>query len=559
MIRPFTATIAVFFVLVAGDLRAQTTVYTSTPASVPAAPKDAAPTLIVAISVDQFSADLFAEYRGEFTGGLKRLQRGAVFPSGYQSHSATETCPGHATILTGIRPGRAGIIANDWIDLSVEREDKTVYCAEDETVAGSTSSKYTVSDKHLKVPTLGERMKAANPAARVVSVAGKDRAAVMLGGHNVDELWWWSGKAFESYSGRKKPAAVERANAAAASEIAAGNKAMAMPDFCATHSRTVSLGGGKTVGNGRFERAGGDVRGWRASPSFDRATLTLAGDLAVEMQLGKGGVTDVLAIGASATDYIGHSFGTSGSEMCLQLLELDKALESLLTRLDNTAVNYVVVLTADHGGHDLPERLRELAMPGAARITPNMAPEQIGAAIAKQLKLKVQPLHGGNSGDIWIDASLNRSRRAKVSNMAQAAYRSHPMVAAVFSNAQIAAARIPQTPPETWTTLERVRASFDPEKSGDFFVALKPHVTPIPDGTKGYVATHGSVWDYDRRVPILFWHKDMARFEQPLSVENVDIAPTLAAIIGLPVATGAFDGRCLDLEAGAGSTCDVSP
>src|SRR5687768_17044015 len=75
------------------------------------------PKLIVAIAVDQFSADLFAEYRAHFTGGLKRLGSGVVFPSGYQSHAATETCPGHATILTGARPARSGVIGNDWYDL----------------------------------------------------------------------------------------------------------------------------------------------------------------------------------------------------------------------------------------------------------------------------------------------------------------------------------------------------------------------------------------------------------------------------------------------------------
>jgi len=99
---------------------------TATPA--PATP----PKLIVAISVDQFSADLFSEYRQYYTGGLKRLtSEGAVFPRGYQSHAATETCPGHSTILTGSRPSRTGIIANNWFDLSTKREDKNVYCAED--------------------------------------------------------------------------------------------------------------------------------------------------------------------------------------------------------------------------------------------------------------------------------------------------------------------------------------------------------------------------------------------------------------------------------------------
>ena len=76
---------------------------------------------------------------------------------------------------------------------------------------------------------------------------------------------------------------------------------------------------------------------------------------------------------------------------------------------------------------------------------------------------------------------------------------------------------------------------------------------PVPGA--GYVATHGSPWDYDRRVPILFWRKGMTTFEQPYSVETVDIAPTLAAWVGLKMPPGTMDGRCLDLDAGPGDTC----
>src|SRR6266576_4229270 len=76
----------------------------------------APPKLLVVISVDQFSADLFDEYRPQFTGGFVRLASGTVFRNGYQSHAATETCPGHSTILTGDHPARTGIIANDWGD-----------------------------------------------------------------------------------------------------------------------------------------------------------------------------------------------------------------------------------------------------------------------------------------------------------------------------------------------------------------------------------------------------------------------------------------------------------
>ena len=133
-----------------------------------------------------------------------------VFPSGYQSHAATETCPGHSTIMTGVHSGRAGIIANNWIDLSIKRDDKTVYCAEDERIEGTsfgditaaTQGDYVASSWHLLVPTLGERLKKVSPKSRNVAVAGKDRSALMMGGKDVDEIYWWKGNGFTTLVGR---------------------------------------------------------------------------------------------------------------------------------------------------------------------------------------------------------------------------------------------------------------------------------------------------------------------------------------------------------------------
>ena len=102
---------------------------------------------------------------------------------------------------------------------------------------------------------------------------------------------------------------------------------------------------------------------------------------------------------------------------------------------------------------------------------------------------------------------------------------------------------------------DRVRASFDPARSGDVVGLLDRAIVPIAVPGKGYAATHGSVWDYDRRVPLLFWRKGLAPFEQSAPVETVDIAPSLFAMLKLKVPDGAFDGRCLDLDAGAGNTC----
>jgi arylsulfatase A-like enzyme len=79
-------------------------------------------------------------------------------------------------------------------------------------------------------------------------------------------------------------------------------------------------------------------------------------------------------------------------------------------------------------------------------------------------------------------------------------------------------------------------------------VVLKPHIQPIAD-TSRYVATHGSPWDYDRRVPIVFWRRGLPPSTRRDAVETVDIMPTLAAMIGLPLVSGSVDGKCLEAVA----------
>ncbi|HEY0043583.1 MAG TPA: alkaline phosphatase family protein, partial [Allosphingosinicella sp.] len=204
------------------------------------------PKLIVAISVDQFSADLFQQYRQHFDGGLQRLSDGVVFPNGYQGHNATETCPGHSTILTGSRPARTGIIANNWFNPSAMREDKGVYCSEDPRVPGSSSKggQYTVSSYHLRVPALGDHMKRADPASRVAVVSGKDRAAIMMGGYAPDQRWWWGGKDFTSDPARPPAGAGALVNATIADALSRPREALALPALCEARARAIAVGGG---------------------------------------------------------------------------------------------------------------------------------------------------------------------------------------------------------------------------------------------------------------------------------------------------------------------------
>ena len=506
-----------------------------------------APKLIVALSIDQFSADLYDEYRPQLQGGIARLSGGTVFRNGYQSHNATETCPGHSTIMTGARPARTGIIANYWFDLSQQRSDKGIYCSEDERVAGGSTTSYTVSPYHLRVPTLGDLLKQAQPGSRNVAVAGKDRSAVMMSGHDADQRWYWDGKTFVTdLKGVAMPRSVTAARTAVGNAIGQGRPALELPPFCQGKSQAIPLeGGGAPVGAHSFARKAGDLRNFVRSPEFDGATLALAASLIGEMQLGRGASTDVISISLAGTDYIGHTYGTEGAETCLQLFSLDRDLGDFFRLLDGSGIDYLVVLTADHGGQDVPERRRLHGVPGAARVDAKLTAKDVGAAVGAQLGLKGPVLYGeGSFGDMYVDRSLSPADQRRAKAAAVAAFKAHPQVETVFTREELSAARSPTSPPDQWTLTDKAKASFDAERSGDFVVLLKRDIQPVAV-TTSYVATHGSPWDYDRRVPILFWRKGTSQAIRNDSIETVDIMPTLAAAIGLPVDQKSIDGKCL--------------
>ena len=506
-----------------------------------------APKLIVALTIDQLSAELYDQYRPLLLGGIGRLSQGTVFRNGYQSHNATETCPGHSTIMTGSRPSRTGIIANYWFDLSQGRSDKAVYCSEDERVAGSSSTAYTVSPYHLRVPTLGDLLKNVQAGSRNVAVAGKDRSAVMMSGRAADQRWYWDGKTFVTdMKGSAMPRSVAAGKQAVANAVAQDRPALELPIACQTRAKAIPLeGGGAPVGTNRFARKGGDLRNFRASPEFDGATLALAASLIEEMQLGRGSSTDIISIGLAGTDIIGHTYGTEGAEMCLQLFSLDRDLGDFFRLLDSKGIDYMVVLTADHGGQDIPERRRLQGVPGAARVDPKLSAKEVGAAVGARLGLKGPVLYGeGSFGDMYVDLALSPGDQARAKAAAVAAFKAHPQVETVFTREQLAAAPSPASPPNEWSLIDKARASFDAERSGDFVVLLKRDVQPVPV-TTSYVATHGSPWDYDRRVPILFWRRGMARSDRNDSIETADIMPTLAASIGLGIDQISIDGECL--------------
>lgn len=520
------------------------------------------PPLVVVISVDQFSLDLFDQYRATYTAGLKRLSDGLVF-TGYQSHGATETCPGHSTLLTGDHPSRTGIVANNWYD---RESGSNVYCVTKLGVADPLAK----TSEQLRVDTLGDWLTHARPGSRSFAVSGKDRAAIMMAGHHPTGVFWWDdGIGFNTseYAGpadAKARAPAEAFDKALLASWRSGPPALwpsAIPERCKALQKPFTIG--KVAYSGEIPPAlskdsetGPDwlntaafANELRVSPELDTLTLRFAEDLLDTYGLGRGSAPDLLAISLSATDYIGHRYGSGGPEMCVQMATLDQSLGAFFARLDKLGAPYVVLLTADHGGVDIPERLG----PPARRIDSVKILGELTAYLRQTQNITYDPFLGDDPRQLILGLAPDDDRRRPEITAAVIDWlRKRPEVAQVFPAAEVAAAVPPKGKPvEQLTLAERLNESYVPARNGDIIVVWAEGSTPyVPRAAGDTAAGHGSPWDYDRRVPILVWWPGVTQTNAPASMETVDIAPTLAPLLGV-TAPADLDGRCVEI----GQTC----
>ncbi|WP_201722854.1 alkaline phosphatase family protein [Caulobacter sp. BP25] len=523
------------------------------------------PKLVVVISVDQLSANLYAQHRPEFVGGLATLSQGVVYPNGYQSHAFTETCPGHSTLLTGKHPNKTGISANDWYDRAT---GKTVYCLADPTVTLADDPKgRAVSPANMIATTYGDWLKAVSPASRVFGVSGKDRGAITMTGHKADgQFWYQPGFGFttwvapgQSAQERLKPVAAFNAKLSADLKAHPFTWDYAKPSAkrCKTLEATYETGGRQWRAALPIPAATSEAdkqRDLYASPYTDQVTLELAQRLRETYGLGDGPQVDVLAISLSATDFIGHRYGTRGPEMCDQVARLDERLGLFLKSLDKVKGGVLVVLTADHGGADFAERLHDEGY-GTERVIGRPWVAKLNAQLRAELGLSWDPLIAdGGIDQIYVVGPDRKTPsladRARITAAALPLINRDPDVSQAFdSNAIFTMESAPaDASAEELSIAERMRRSAYPGRVGDILIAFKPNRIPATAGAT-YVSTHGSPWDYDRRVPILFWWKGAAPHERVLPLDTVDIAPTVAAVTGIK-APADIDGVCRPLTYG---------
>ncbi len=524
------------------------------------------PKLVVVISVDQLGSNLFNEWRPRFKSGLKTLSReGLVYANGWQSHAGTETCPGHSTMLTGKHPNKTGIPSNDWLDPVT---GKTVYCLADpgvtlaDTVKGGNGP---VSPKQLQASTLGDWLKDKSPASRVYGIAGKDRGAIAMAGHKADGIFWWQDDfGFTTWVEPGQTAEARLADVAGLNAELKARFMVAPPSWGYTNDQCRAL-------EADFTSAG---VAWRSqlppagrfrfdyTPFLDEVTADGALRLIADKKLGAGPATDLLAVSFSATDRIGHMYGVQGPEMCDQLYRLDVAIGRLLEGLKAVPGGVVVVVTADHGGADFTERLNAHGYPEVRRLDFTIL-KRLNDPLRAQFKLEADPISFDSSGLYIVGKDrirLPQPLRGKVAKAAVALLAREPDVQAAWTLEDVLAAPppAPGTPPEAFTLLERATLSAVSGRSPDVVVALKPGVFPLSGRPGGAISTHGSPWDYDRRVPILVWWPGAPSQERFLSIETTDIGPTLAHLVGVTPPAD-IDGRCLDLGGFAVDACAKPP
>ena len=531
---------------------------TSRPVSPTLKPVPAHPKLIVVIVVDQMRADYVDKFQSQWNSGLKRLiQQGAIFREAAYPYAATETCVGHATISTGALPATSGIVANAWWDRDTQ---KMVTCTADPNAKNSgyagTTTKGGDSSWRLNVPTFTDELRFQSGAAtRVVTFSLKARSAIMLGGHKADAATWADGGGLvTSNAFGTLPFIEDFAKAHPIKEDYGKTWTLSLPESSYKYDEkttgAVAPGGwdlsfphplrGKGANNDPDEAF---YSQWATSPYAD-AYLTKVAEYAIDqLGLGKSGGIDYLGIAYSSPDYVGHAFGPRSWEIQDTYVRLDKDLGELFAHLDAKVGtgNYVVALSADHGVVPVPEDMQKSGANAGVLHMPDV--QQKIEDTLRTFNYTSPAVAQIASTDLYFTTGTYDKLKTDPAAMKAVldAIRNVPGVADVYRGEELA------DRPATRSLIRAAEsASYFPGRSGDLLIVPKPYwlATSGPaDKPRDYGTGHGTPYYYDQHVPIIFMGWGIERGEYFGAVTPADIAPTLASLCGITLAT--HDGRIL--------------
>ena len=506
------------------------------------------PKLLVFLAVDGLPQRQLMALRDQLApdGFARFLDRGTWFANAHYGHAFTVTAAGHAVMLSGAYPSRTGIIGNEWRNPDT---GKPVYNTEDLAatyIDHATNAFDGTSPRNLKVQTVGDVLRAARPASKVIAISGKDRGAILPAGKSgIAYMYMAASGSFASttYYMAQHPAWVNSYQSGKPADryfktewqplLPEAAYARSLPD---NQPWFGPAGGALPM---RMAATTDDAPGPMyytrliRSPFGDALTLDFARAAIAGEQLGQRNATDILAVSLSSHDYINHAYSAESRLSHDHLLQLDRLLEQFFLALDKTLGkdNYVAMLTADHGFMPAPEATSAQGLP-AGRLSSTQLLGRINAGLEKQWGEGKWAI-GFSGSSLLLDKKLMAAKNVEAADVAEQARTlllAEPAIAAAYTRREFVENKL-SNQAERSLLFNALRQSWHPDVSGDVQYALKPNWM-FTSSTS--VTTHGSPYDYDTHVPLLVygprWYTT-GRIDA--RVEITGIAPTLAQLLGI--------------------------
>lgn len=509
------------------------------------------PKLVVGIVIDQMRSDYLYRYYDRYgKGGFRRmLTHGAVCENNMMVHLPSYTAVGHSMLYTGTTPSINGIAGNDFVD---QKTGRSLYCTADSLVksVGSTSSAGRMSPRNLLASTITDELRlATNFRAKVISVSLKDRASILPAGHCPTGAFWFdaSNGSFitSTYYSTTLPDWLLRFNREDnARKLLTGTWNTLYPIETYVQSTVDDspyerpyLSGQRPVFpyllDSLFARKGYEIV--KSLPAGNTLTTEVGIAALKGEQLGCGDQTDFLAISYSSPDYIGHQFGPNAIETEDSYLRLDQDLARLFDALDNQVGkgNYLVFLTADHGGANNIEFLKDHGFP-----TDNFNVHEIEKALKEGVKAKfgVDGLLRGISN---YSVNINYEK-VKETNIDLSALKCE-IVALAEQQDGIAYAidmKLIMTLPLPAVIREKAVNGYNRAHTGEVLLIPQPGWYETSGSAKVTGTTHGTWHPYDAHIPLLFMGWGIQPGHLYREVHAIDLAPTLAALLHIQMPNG---------------------
>jgi hypothetical protein len=490
----------------------------------------------VLIAVDQLRGDYIPRWSTQLPGGLGRFWReGAFFAEGRQDHAVTETAPGHSTMLSGRFPAHTNIITNE---LGVLDPASPLLELKDAGLGASP--------RRFRGTALYDWMRAADPASRVLSVSRKDRGAILPVGRFKGDVFWYAGGIFTTstwYRSDTLPGWVREWNATEPVKKVAGwtwNLLLKDPAAYPEPDSVAQENGGRDVAFPHQLTTNTDAAAIVLPnyPVMDSLTLAFALRGVDRLKLGRGHATDLLVVSLSSTDAVGHGYGPDSRELHDQVLQLDRWLGRFLDSLWAAVPREqtLLVLTADHGMSSLPEVLGPVPGRASGRLWFGDLASELDTAFGRVLAGR-EPF-AFRDGILYGEVAAMHKAGVNVDSVARAAaarMTATPGVRRVFTRVSLKAA------PATDADATLCRRTLPADFGWLACALLQPSYVWSPAIR---IAMHGSAQPDDQRVPVAFLGPGIPARQFPDTVSTTDIAPTLAALLGVKP-TERLDGHVL--------------